>query len=133
MSIGGKEYSITYNEDGEFPSLRIDIEFKCPNPKLTNSLVRSALIDTGSDFTIISESLIQPLRLIRTGRTEQIEGFDGNYQDVDFYSCRMKINGIIDEIWEVGVIDSDFILGMDFIKRCKLFIDCSLNKYEIAI
>lgn len=132
MTIGGKEYGITYGQEGEFPCLRIDIDFKSPNPIYTQTLTKSVLIDTGSDFTLVSKEIISPLRLLRTGRIEQVEGFNGEFQNINFYSCRIIIDELIDEIWEVGIIDTDFILGMDFIKKWQLFIDCTDEKFEIV-
>lgn len=131
MTIGGKVFPIT---NTTYPTLVIDITCRSPDKKNTVSHgLQKAIIDTGSDFTLIPDYVIKKLKLARTGRIEEIEDFNGEYSEVWFYSVKIIIDGIVDEIYEVGSIGySETIIGMDIIKKWLMLINCSEGIFEIA-
>jgi hypothetical protein len=133
MTIGGKEFEIHYTDD-VYPALKLEITILSPDPSIKLPKFDNFLIDTGSDFTFIKKGIVDKLRLKKTGRTEQIESFDGTITEIDFFSARIIISDIMDSILEVGSIDTnESIIGMDIIKEWYLLIACTENKFEILI
>jgi hypothetical protein len=66
MAIGGKVFFM----DTEYfpPCLSIDVVIGSPDPKVKEDYkIKSVLIDTGSDLTIIPNKIIKKLKLKMTG------------------------------------------------------------------
>lgn len=133
MVVGRKEFTI--HTDDYYPSLRLDITVCSPNPQSSKSVnLPNVLIDTGSDFTLIPNDIIRRLNLNLTGNVYELEPYDGKSKarKVKFYSARIIIDALLNEIIEVGGIDSDPLLGMDIISKWNLFINFPNRTFEIS-
>jgi len=130
VAIGGKQFVLDY--DNGFPCLRIDITICSPDPKNKEKhLFKNVLIDTGSDVTIIPNHVIKELALIYTG-FRNVENFNGEEVRVNFYAAKIIIIGIVEEIIEVGGIDSEPLIGMDLICNFHLLLNAPFGTFEIA-
>lgn len=129
MAISGREFKITY-DDG-FPTFKIDINVKSLNPKITDEFKSIAIIDTGADLTLIRNPIIRKLGLLQTNERELLD-FQGNLFAVKFYSARIIIDNIMDEICEVGGTDHDALIGMDLIMKWHILINSPNDKFEIV-
>jgi predicted aspartyl protease len=132
MVLMGREFPINY--DGSFPSLEIDISIF--SPVLTDTptfyKLKNVVIDTGSDFTLIPNSVIFELGLKYTGQQVELEGYNGESEKINFYAGKVLIEGILEEIIMIGGINSDPLIGMDLISKCDILINFSKNTFEIA-
>ncbi len=130
MAIGGKEFKMDL---GYFPPcLSIDILIGAPDLK-TKVLykITDVLLDTGSDLTLIPNKLIRRLKLKPIGERE-LESFNGDIAVVEYYLCRIIIEEIVDDIFEVGGINSDAMIGMDLMRDWHILMNCPKGTFEIA-
>ena len=131
MAIGGKEFVM--DVDDFYPCLRLDLIICSPDLNTTERhKIKRVLIDTGSDFTFLPIDVIKKLNLIKTGTTKKIEGFYGKKLIVMFYSGRIIIEDVLDELVEIGGIDSEPLIGMDLINKLHILINAPNCTFEIA-
>lgn len=51
---------------------------------------------------------------------------------IKFYAGKIIVEGIMEEIIEVGGTDSDPIIGMDIISKWHILMNCPNSTFEIA-
>src|SRR5437868_5854661 len=99
MSIGGQKFNISSKEGVK--ELLLDMVISSPLPGYSKKTqVKDALFDTGSDYTLLHSSSIQGLKLVYGG-LRQITGVHNETKKVKFYSMRITINSIIDDVFDV--------------------------------
>lgn len=96
-----------------------------------NSRTTVAVVDTAAEATIISDKVYQSLKIkpsirIHTfmhevGRDMKMETFVIGPVDIKIGSCIYP-----SEIY-VALIDDELLLGLDFLHRNNVVIDCSIN------
>jgi|GEM_PF-3662202 len=131
MAIGGKTINIALSEGAS--DLLLDMFVSSPNPKHPEKvLIKNALVDTGSDFTLLPEENVKKLKLVYIG-TKTITGVHNDSKDVKFYSAKINIDPVIDSVFEVGVSD-DFtpIIGMNLIIKWHTLINGPFKTFEIV-
>ncbi|MGP8215064.1 MAG: aspartyl protease family protein [Bacteroidia bacterium] len=135
MAIGGKEFVIDYDAYRR-PSLLIDITVSSPDKSTIEKNIKRALIDTGSDFTLLPKDIINSLNLKPTGNEYKIIGFDDDKKKkkkkVKFYMGKVKIDGVIETLLEVGAIDSEPLIGMNLLSKLHILINSPKGTFEMA-
>jgi predicted aspartyl protease len=136
MAIGGKEFCMDCS-DPFIPCFRLDLFISSPNPQLTDLYpLKNILIDTGSDYTLLPNNLITKLKLIWTGDTKTMIQADGITEiEVKIYPAKIKIDGVIEGIFEIGGIDcedKDSLIGMNLINELHLLLNCPNRTFEIV-
>jgi predicted aspartyl protease len=71
------------------------------------------------------------LKLVATGKTQDIETYNEDIITVKFYSVRIKIDSILEEIVEIGAAKYEPIIGMDLILKLKTLINGPEKFFEI--
>lgn len=134
MAIGGREFSMRELDCDPFPCFRIDLLVGSPNPKSKDEYhIADVLIDTGCDCTILPISLVDSLGLIWAGKFKTMTMADGvSTMEVKIYPAKVKIDGVIEEIIEVGFMDADPLIGMDLINKWHLLLNCPYWTFEIV-
>ena len=130
MAIGGKKFLL----DTEYapPCLRIEIFIGSPDSKLTTlQKIEGVLLDTGSDLTLIPNNIIKALKLKMIG-TKELENFNGQIVPVKYYLAKIIIDDVVNDIVEIGGIDSEAMIGMDLIKEWHILMNGPQGTFEIA-
>jgi predicted aspartyl protease len=130
MATGNKKFKIKFING--LPFMEVDLFIGSPLPQ-TNPKTKkvAALFDTGADFTLIPIDLVDQLKLVWTGRTNDIETYNEEIVTVKFYSVRIKIDSILEEIIEIGAAKYQPIIGMDLILKLKTLINGPEKLFEI--
>lgn len=135
--IGGKEFTMDYGDNP--PSLKLDLIVKSPvkgNPQ--QEKINSVLVDTGADYTMLPNTVIQKLKLKWNGNTSTLSGWnrDAAPVNVKFYDVLVEIGGVDDFIIEVVGVDSDPLIGRNLINELKILMNGNAGKnggvFELA-
>lgn len=113
---------------------RIKIDMVVANTSDTTiNNIYSALIDTGSVESLISEKIINDLKLLKSGDFVTIVDIHGNEIKSDRYKCYVLINGHSKTFdMNIGTIhrkDLDMIIGMDILE----LIDVNIKNGIVTI
>ena len=135
--IGGKEFTMDYGDNP--PSLKLDLIVKSPvKGSHQQEKVNSVLVDTGSDYTILPNTVIQKLKLKWNGNTSMLSGWNKNAAPVKvkFYDALVEIVGVDEFIIEVVGVDSDPLIGRNLINEIKVLMNGNTGKnggvFEVA-
>jgi clan AA aspartic protease len=93
-----------------------------------------ALIDTGSDGSIVPYHLLDGLR-VPVSRQAYLRSFDGERSIVDIYIVDLEVNG--ERLPDVEVVASDLglecILGRNVLNRMRLVLDGPRQSIEVQV
>lgn len=131
MAIGGKQFKFCKTDYK--PCLRIDVIICSPedNQAAYSFKIKKALVDTGSDVTLMPENVVLQLGL-KFLEKRDICGYGDESDEVDFYVGKIIVKDILEEIFEIGAVKSSPILGMDFINYWHILINSPNEVFEIA-
>lgn len=139
MAIGGKEFHMNYVDNP--PTLRLDliIASTFPQSDLTHT-IRSVLIDTGGDITLIPNHVVQRLNLEYSGEETELSGFDDNPDNsvkIKLYFAKISVEGVEEDVMlKVGGVDFDPLVGRDLINRWHILLNGEIGDnggtFEIA-
>jgi len=131
MAIGGKQFAMDH--EYMLPALTVDIIVSSPNPLNENAFKLRALIDTGSDFVIIPNHIIERLELDWTGVEKDIEGWTGTHSPMRFFVAKIIIEDVVDDVFIIGNTDSEeALVGLDLLNRLHMLINGPNETFEIA-
>lgn len=108
----GVPYSHEY--DPAAPVLPVEIE----HPYGAGGALIRALLDTGSDLTVLPADIVVQLRLPRVG-TAAVAGFDGLPQMVTLCAAKIRIAGMIWLVKAAGY-GAEALVGRDVLNRLSL-------------
>ncbi len=101
------------------PMLRVGISA----PQGQGVIQLQALIDTGSDISILPESVIEGLGIIRAG-TVELEGYDGETTEATAFIVRVSL--LTGRQWSVAVVawsQSHGLIGRNLLNHWRLTLD----------
>lgn len=126
-SVADSDKTMTILQLGSASMLRLSLT--------VNSRTTVAVVDTAAEASIISDKVYQSLKIkppIRrhtfmhgAGRDMKMETFIIGPVDIRIGSCNYP-SGIY-----VAPIDDEMLLGLDFLHRNNVVIDCSNNQFSI--
>lgn len=131
-----KTYTITRRDikEGNVTSVPV-IPFNptTGDPGFHPSLIRLAMWDTGCSHTVISESIVEELKLIPCGIEDKIISATDVRENLNKYCISIKFeNGMVIENYEVTAIQMmkpiDIAIGMDIIGHSDFAITNSNNQ-----
>jgi len=119
-------------EDGNGVSQPYNLGFRPPGPILYLSISRiddpgnfvvfPALVDSGSDVTIIPRSVADQLEL-QPISTKQINGIGDFSTQSTVYSARVRIDGLFDEIMKIAALGDEEVIGRDVLRSLTITLD----------
>ncbi len=101
----------------------MDIELIHPNPQDSRHISKKAQVDTGADGSIIPRSVRDRWQLNQVGLVSVLDCHNRLTYDPT-YDVRIAVNGLVNKIVEVTLIDSDeILLGRDIMNELKMCAD----------
>jgi len=131
MAIGGRIFELDSTEEGVTPYLKLNLLIGSPDPENNSKCPVEAIIDTGSDFTLINNSVIEVLGLSWIN-TKEIEDFYGKTHKIKFYSAKVILQDVLDQIIEIGGIDTEPLIGRDIFTTLHMLINYPRGVFELA-
>lgn len=135
--IGGKEFTMDYADNP--PSLKLDLIIKSTlKGNNQQEKIDSVLVDTGADYLMLPDGVIQKLKLKSTGNTATLTSWDKKAAPVKvkFYEAVVEVVGVDEFIIEVVGVDGDPLIGRNLINELKLLMNGNAGKnggvFEIA-
>lgn len=95
-----------------------------------NSCSARALIDTGADMTVITNSIVKRLNLEPTGPRWQVNGVSGSYESESYYAG-IGIDSNFKRLEVLAGDDEFVIIGRDLIRQWWFEIDGCNDTFTI--
>ncbi len=134
MAIGGKEFKMDFINS--YPgSFKVELIIGSPDPQVTETFKTTALLDTGSDYTLVPIKFVRKLGLIYSGKTIKLTGFDDDDSKAvktKFYSAKIIVEGVEEVYIEVGAVKFEPIIGRDLINRWHILLNPAFTTFEIV-
>ncbi len=113
--------------------ISIEVEIKNPTDRSISPQITDAIIDSGSEISLLPKKIIKKMKLPPTDKVS-VRGFGGPVIKIKRYNGTILINGIPfyfnqmeNNLKFAENLDNEMILGLDFIILYRFFID-GLNK-----
>ncbi|MGE5601823.1 MAG: retroviral-like aspartic protease family protein [Nitrososphaerales archaeon] len=113
---------IAYSTDYDPPAPVIPVVIQSPFTRRKRRMA-PALIDTGADVTAVPEAFVTSLEL-PTLRRLRVAGLENEWETVETYSARVRLEPRVEVRVEVIASTHDFvILGRDVLNQLKIQLD----------